>query len=233
MKNSVSLVRFGSLLFLSFSLVWIPLSPARNSLFFEHFPFFSRSFSASPGIKILGFWEGQRYGSRMERFERFRFSVLTVPPRKAPLCISVQVEGMARFRFRCQSLKNGSDDSGSDYSFWKRVPTSGFRFWFCFCAILELEIEIGNSFWINFPFCIGVLLCMCCSDYYQDADTEFVGELMNVVTQIHIQIFILWELIPYVLMRGYRSHPGPLGPKSRKSRRKVPRTSWPRGRKKL
>ena len=43
-----------------------------------------------------------------------------------------------------------------------------------------------------FPFCI-VLLCMWCSDYNYNRDTESGGELIDIVTQI-----ILWDLILYL-----------------------------------
>ena len=71
----------------------------------------------------------------MERFERFRFSVPTVPWGKGFLRVSVQFTGMARFRF----LKNGSDGSGSDFGSWKN-GSDGSGFWFRFgsCAILHM-----------------------------------------------------------------------------------------------
>ena len=53
-----------------------------------------------------------------------------------------------------------------------------------------------------FPFCI-VLLCMWCSDYRHVTvitDAEFGGEPVYIVTQMHLQIFILWDLIPYSLL---------------------------------
>ena len=75
------------------------------------------------------------YGSWMGRFERFRFSVLTVPFWKGFSSVSVLFTRKGRFRFRF--LKNGSDGSGSSSGFWKNgSDCSGFRFQFGSWAIL-------------------------------------------------------------------------------------------------
>ena len=56
------------------------------------------------------------YDLEMERFKRFRFSVLAVPLRKGFFCISVQFNRKGRFRFRFRFLENGS---GSAFGFGK------------------------------------------------------------------------------------------------------------------
>ena len=43
-----------------------------------------------------------------------------------------------------------------------------------------------------------VPLCLWCSNYRHNTDTEFDGESINFATQIQIQILTLWELIPYL-----------------------------------
>ena len=48
------------------------------------------------------------YGSEMERFERFRFSVPAVPRRRGSLRVSVQF--------------SREDGSGSGFGSWKKVP---------------------------------------------------------------------------------------------------------------
>ena len=65
------------------------------------------------------------YGSGVERFERFRFSVPAVPLQKGKfLCFSKQFNGKGRFRFRFRFLENGSGGSGSAFGFGgKTVPT--------------------------------------------------------------------------------------------------------------
>ena len=57
------------------------------------------------------------YGSGVERFKRFRFSVPAVPLQKGFFCISVQFNRKGRFRFRFRFLENGS--SGSAFGFGK------------------------------------------------------------------------------------------------------------------
>ena len=65
------------------------------------------------------------YGSVVERFERFRFSVSAVPLGK----------GFPVFRFRF--LDNGSGGSDSDFGSWKNGSDgSGFRFRFGSWAVL-------------------------------------------------------------------------------------------------
>ena len=67
----------------------------------------------------------------MERFKRFRFSVLAVPLQKGFFCISVQFNRKGRFRFRFRFLENGSGVSGSAFGFGKNGSDgSGFRFRF-------------------------------------------------------------------------------------------------------
>ena len=69
------------------------------------------------------------YSSEMERFKRFRFSVLAVPLRKRFFCVSVQFNRKDRFRFRF--LENGSGGSGSAFGFGKNGSDgSSFRFRF-------------------------------------------------------------------------------------------------------
>ena len=70
------------------------------------------------------------YGLGMERFKRFRFSVLAVPLLKGFVCVSVEFNRKGRFRFRF--LENGSGGSGSAFDgFGKNGPDgSGFRFRF-------------------------------------------------------------------------------------------------------
>ena len=41
---------------------------------------------------------------------------------------------------------------------------------------------------------------MRCSGYCQNTDTDFGGELIYVVTQIHIQILIQWEVIQFLFL---------------------------------
>ena len=50
---------------------------------------------------------------------------------------------------------------------------------------------------------------MRCSDYRHLTDTELGGELVYVVTQIHVQILKLWELNPYVLYKFSSYKMGP------------------------
>ena len=71
------------------------------------------------------------YGLGIERFERFRFSVLAVPLQKGFFCVSVQFDREGRFRFRFRFLENGSGGSGSTFGFGKNGSDgSGFRFRF-------------------------------------------------------------------------------------------------------
>ena len=71
------------------------------------------------------------YGSGVERFERFRFSVPAVPLRKRFFCVSVQFNRKGRFRFRFRFLENGSGGSGSAFGFGKNGSDgSGSRFRF-------------------------------------------------------------------------------------------------------
>ena len=68
------------------------------------------------------------YGLGLERFERFRFSVLAVPLRRSFSCVSVEFNRELRFRFRFRFPKNGSGGSGSSFGSWKNgsgVPVSG------------------------------------------------------------------------------------------------------------
>ena len=85
------------------------------------------------------------YGSVVEQFERFRFSVPAVPLPKRVSCISVQFNRKGRFRFRF--LENGSGGSGSAFRFGKKKngsDGSGFRFRFGSWATLKLS---------GLPFC--------------------------------------------------------------------------------
>ena len=59
------------------------------------------------------------YGLGMERFKRFRFSVLAVPLQKGFFCVSVEFNRKGRFRFRFRFLENGSGGSGSAFGFRK------------------------------------------------------------------------------------------------------------------
>ena len=72
-------------------------------------------------------WPLFGYGSCVERFERFRASVPTVPPGKGFLGTSVELKNdlrKARFRFRFQFLKAVPAVSGSSFGSWKKtVPT--------------------------------------------------------------------------------------------------------------
>ena len=96
----------------------------------------------SAGVAMLRFWCAKRlrpgwslvvivvnqggpgsvrfgYGSGVERFERFRFSVPAVPLQKGFFCcVSVQFNRKGRFRFRF--LGNGSGGSGSAFGFGKK-----------------------------------------------------------------------------------------------------------------
>ena len=70
----------------------------------------------NPYYRIVPGWFGLvNYGSHMEHFERFRFSVPTVPLGTELLCVSEQFKGKAWFWFRFRFLKNGSDGSGSRF----------------------------------------------------------------------------------------------------------------------
>ena len=69
------------------------------------------------------------YGSGVERFERFRFSVPAVPLQNGFSLFSVQFNKKGRFRFRF--LENGSGGSGSAFGFGKNGSDgsdSRFRF---------------------------------------------------------------------------------------------------------
>ena len=71
------------------------------------------------------------YGSRMERFKQFRFSVSAVPLGKGFSAHVSKVQGMAQFQFRFRFLKNGSNGSSSAFGSWKNGSDgSGFRFQF-------------------------------------------------------------------------------------------------------
>ena len=82
-----------------------------------------RKIDQNRGRVRLARWPRFGYSSHMERFERFRFSILAVPLKKGFLCVSAQFKGMVRFRFRFRFLENGPDDSGSHLGSWKTVPT--------------------------------------------------------------------------------------------------------------
>ena len=72
-----------------------------------------------------------RYGSGVERFERFRFSVPAVPLQERFFCVSVQFNRKGRCRFRFRFLENGSGGSGSAFGFGKNGSDgSGSRFRF-------------------------------------------------------------------------------------------------------
>ena len=79
----------------------------------------------------------RNYGSCMERFEWFRFSVLTVPPGRGflgtsvafqqkgtvPVPVSVPEKRFRRFRFEIfGSYRNGSDSSGFRFQFGRPGP---------------------------------------------------------------------------------------------------------------
>ena len=67
----------------------------------------------------------------MERFERFRFSVLAVPLRRGVFVCFNTVSQRGRFRFRFRFLENGSGGSGSAFgSCESGSDGSGFRFRF-------------------------------------------------------------------------------------------------------
>ena len=51
----------------------------------------------------------------MERFKRFRFSVLAVPLQKGFFGVSVEFNRKGRFRLRFRFLENGSGGSGSAF----------------------------------------------------------------------------------------------------------------------
>ena len=59
------------------------------------------------------------YGSGMERFKRFRFSVLAVPLQKGFFGVSVEFNRKGRFRFWFRFLENGSGGSGCSFGFGK------------------------------------------------------------------------------------------------------------------
>ena len=63
------------------------------------------------------------YGSGVERFERFRFSVPAVPLQNGFSLFSVQFDRKGRLRFRFRFLENGSGGSGSASISGKTVPT--------------------------------------------------------------------------------------------------------------
>ena len=72
------------------------------------------------------------YGSGVERFGRFQFSVPAVPLQKRFFFVSVQFNRKGRFRFRF--LENGSGGSGSAFGFGKNGSDgSGSRFRFGSC----------------------------------------------------------------------------------------------------
>ena len=84
------------------------------------------------------------YGLGMERFKRFRFSVLAVPLQKGFFGVSVEFNRKGRFRFRFRFLENGSSGSGSAFGFGGKNGShgSGFRFRFGSWATLELITQV-------------------------------------------------------------------------------------------
>ena len=66
---------------------------------------------------------------------------------------------------------------------FQSLVTCMYRYWYRLETLSEL---LARS--------VFMLLCMWCSDDCQTADAD--GELINFVTQIQIQILILWELVP-------------------------------------
>ena len=92
-----------------------------------------RFYQGGPGSVRFG------YGSRVERFQRFWFSVPAVPLQKKFCCVSVQFNRKGRFRFRF--LENGSGGSGSAFGFGKNGSDgSGSRFRFGSWATLFYAI---------------------------------------------------------------------------------------------
>ena len=68
----------------------------------------SRNVQGGPGSVRFG------YGSGVERFGRFQFSVPAVPLQKSFFFVSVQFNRKGRFRFRFRFLENGSGSSGTE-----------------------------------------------------------------------------------------------------------------------
>ena len=84
-----------------------------------HFPY--RKWQGGPGSVRFG------YGSGVERFGRFQFSVPAVPLQKRFFLVSVQFNRKGWFRF----LENGSGGSGSAFGFGQNGSDgSGSRFRF-------------------------------------------------------------------------------------------------------
>ena len=63
-------------------------------------------------------------GLGVERFDRFRFSVPTVPLQKGFFSVSAQINMKGRFRFRFRFLENGSGGSSSAFGFGKNSRTN-------------------------------------------------------------------------------------------------------------
>ena len=92
-------------------------------------------FQGGPGSVRFG------YGLGMERFKRFRLSVLAVPlQKKGFVCVAVEFNRKGRFRFWFRFLENGSGGSGSAFGFGKNGSDgSGCRFRFVTCSFCHLE----------------------------------------------------------------------------------------------
>ena len=96
------------------------------------------------------------YGLGVERLQRFRFSVLAVPPQKWFCCVSVEFNRKGRFRFRFRFLENGSELwCGWGYASLDRTWSTVSKIWMR-CSLLVWDGPARRRQKIKYAFWKGL-----------------------------------------------------------------------------